>query len=79
MVLVQNLKIFVLNIFGKIGKENVFEEILHRNKVSLDNRNINFRKSKNCFFTKGLVRSLGDKFELFSPFYIRENRQGKGV
>ena len=42
-----------------MDKENVFDDILHSKKAFLENKNISFQKSKNCFFTKGLVRSLG--------------------
>ena len=36
MVLVKNLKLFHLSIFGKIRQENVFDNILERKKAFLD-------------------------------------------
>ena len=45
MVLVKNVTIFHLFILGKIGQENVLDDIFHSKKSFLDNKNINFIKS----------------------------------
>ena len=38
-----------------MGKENVFDDILHRKTVVLDNKNIDLRKSKKLQFSKDSV------------------------
>ena len=47
MVLVKNLKIFHLFIFGKIREENVFDDILERKKTLLDYKKQKVKKVKN--------------------------------
>ena len=58
MVLVKNLKIWHVLSLGKVFKGNVFDDILFNKKGLLDNKNINFQKSRNCIFPKGLVHGL---------------------
>ena len=53
MVLIKNLKIFYLFIFGKIREENVFDDILERKKAFLDYKKEKVQKVKNCDFSKG--------------------------
>ena len=50
MVLVKNLKLFHLFIFGKIRQENVFDDILERKKACLDK----IKKSQNQHISKGV-------------------------
>ena len=54
MVLVKNLKIFHLFIFGKIREESVFDDILERKKAFLDYKK-KVKKVKNWDFSKGVV------------------------
>ena len=61
MVLVKNLKIFHLFIFGKIREESVFDDILQRKRVFLDYKKEKVKKSKIGIFPKGLVHGLGKK------------------
>ena len=53
MVLVKNLKIFHLFIFGKMREENVFDDILERKKAFLDYKK-KVKKVKNWDFSKGV-------------------------
>ena len=46
MVLVKNLKIFHLFIFGKIREENVFDDILERKQAFLDYKKEEVKKVK---------------------------------
>ena len=50
MVLVQSLKLFNLFIKGKIGKQNVLDDILHGKKGFVDNNNIDFKTPKYHIF-----------------------------
>ena len=54
MVLVKNLKIFHLFIFGKMREENVFDDILERKKAFLDYKKEKVKKVKNWDFSKGV-------------------------
>ena len=47
MVLVKNLKIFHLFIFGKIREENVFDDILERKQAFLDYKKEEVKKFEN--------------------------------
>ena len=54
VVLIKNLKFFHVFIFGKIRQENVFDNILERNKAFLDSKIKQLKKSKNQDFSKGV-------------------------
>ena len=54
MVLVQNLPFFHLLVWGNIGQENVFYDILEWKNASLGYKNKKFKKLKNCDFGKGV-------------------------
>ena len=54
MVLITNLKIFHVFIFGKIREENVFDDILERKKAFLDYKKQKVKKVKNSDFFKGV-------------------------
>ena len=76
MVLVKNLKIFHVFIFGKIREENVFDDILERKKAFLDYKKEKVKTVKNWDFSKGvspwfLVKNL-KIFHLFILGKIRE-------
>ena len=48
----------------KVGKKNVFDDILDRKKAFLDNKNIDFKKSNKL----NLVHGFGQNFEISSSF-----------
>ena len=54
MVLVKNLNFFHLFILGLMGQENVFVDILERKKAFLDPKITKLKKSKICYFSKGV-------------------------
>ena len=54
MIFVKNSKFFHFFILFKIGKENVFYDILHRKNVFPDYKNIKLKKAKNWDFSKGV-------------------------
>ena len=79
MVLIKNVKIFHLFIFGKIREENVFDHILEMKKAFLDYKKEKVKTVKIGIFPKGLVQSFGQKFETFPSFYFWQNQRGKCV
>ena len=50
-MLVKNLN-FVLFVFGKIGQEKVFGDVVNRKLASEDYKKIDLRKSQNLHFSK---------------------------
>ena len=55
MVLIKNLKIFHLFIFGKMREEiNVLDDILERKKAFLDYKKEKVKTVKNWDFSKGV-------------------------
>ena len=54
MIFVKNSKFFHFFILFKIGKENVFYDILYRKNAFLDYKNIKLKKTKNWDFSKGV-------------------------
>ena len=62
MVLIINLEFFQLFIFGKISKQNVFDDILERKKAFLDYKKQKVKKAKNQNFSKGV-----------SPWFLVKN------
>ena len=55
IVLVKNLNLFHLSLFGKIRQENVFDDILERKKAFLDYKKQEVTKvKKNQDFSKGV-------------------------
>ena len=54
MVLVKNLKIFHLFIFGQISEHNPFDDILERKKAFLDYKKHKVKTVKNWDFYKGV-------------------------
>ena len=55
MVSVENSKLQHPLFLGKIDREKVFGDVLDRELVFLDHKNIVIRKSPNLHFFKGLV------------------------
>ena len=79
MVLIKNLKIFHLFIFGKIREENVFDHIPEMKKAFLDYKKEKIKTDKIGIFPKGLVHGFDNKFENFPSFYFWQNVRGKCV
>ena len=81
MVLIKNLKIFHLLIFGKISKQNVFDDILERKKVFLYYKKHKVKKVENWYFSKGVspIKVFGQQFEIFPSFYYCQNQLSKCV
>ena len=74
MVLVKNWQFFNVFIICKIGKKNVFENILGRIKAFPDYKNKKLQMSKNWDFSKRLVHNFGQKWPIFPSFYYSQNR-----
>ena len=70
MVLVKNWPFFHLLFKGNIGKENVFYDILERKNASLGYKNKNFKKGKNCQFSKGVSPCVWSKIDNFSILFF---------
>ena len=80
MDLVKKLYIFhFFFLLGIICQENVFHDILERQKALLNYKNRELNKSKNWVFSKGLVNGFGQKMENFPSFSFYQNRPGKCV
>ena len=78
MVLVKKWDFFHLFIFGKIGKKQVFGDILERKNAFLDYKNKKQKKNKKIgLFPQWLVHGFGPNMGFFSRFYFWQNRQGK--
>ena len=75
MVLVKKLKILHAFLFGKMGLENVFDDILETKQGFIDYNNKEFKELKNWAFSRG----FGQKIENFPCLSFRDNRQGKCV
>ena len=69
MDLVKKLKIFHVFLFGKIGQENVFDDVLSRKKAFLHKKQ-KFKKTKIWDFSKGLVQGFGQKLDSFHLFFF---------
>ena len=55
---------------GKIGQENMFYDILERKNAFLGYKNKTLKKSKNCYFSKGVNPLFLDKNGLFGNFFL---------
>ena len=63
--------IFPTFIFGNIGQENVFYDILERKNVFLGYKKKKFKKSKNWHFSKGVTHGFGPKMAIFSTVFFK--------
>ena len=79
MVLVQKWPFWQLFFEGNIGKENLFYDILERKNAFLDNKNKNFKKSKNWHFSKGVNPWFWSKNGHFGNFLFLGNIGQKNV
>ena len=70
MVLVKNWPFFLFFFKGKIGQENVFYVIVERKNAFLGYKNKNFKKGKNCHFSKGVSLWFWSKIDHFSIFFF---------
>ena len=70
MVLVKNWQFFNLFIICRIGKKNVFKNILERKKAFPDYKNKKLKKSKNWDFSKGVRPWFWSKIGNFSIFLL---------
>ena len=65
---------------AKQARENVFYDILERKNTFLGYKNKQFKKSKNCHFSKGVNPWFLDKNGFFDKFFFFfQNRQRKCV
>ena len=79
MVSVQKWDFFHLFILGKVGKKNVFGDILERKNAFLDYKNKKQKNRKIALFPKGSVHSFGQQMGFFPPFYFWQKRQEKSI
>ena len=70
MVLVQKWPFLELLFLGKIGKENVFYDILERKNAFLGYKNKKFNKSKKRHFSKGINPWFWSRNDHFSNFFF---------
>ena len=77
MVLIKNLKIFHLFIFGKIREESVIDDILERKKAFLDYKKEKVKKVENWDFSKGdsPCRFLLKNLKIFHLFIFGKIRE----
>ena len=79
MIFDKNWQLFYFFILGKIGRVNVFYDILDRKNSFLDYKNIKLKSRKIGIFSKVLVHDFCQKLVIFPSFYFKQNRPGKCV
>ena len=77
MVLVQKWDFFHLFILGKVGKKNVFGDILERKNAFVDYKNKKLKNKKIALFPKGSVHSFGQQMGFFSTFLFLAKKARK--
>ena len=75
----QKLAIFQNFFLRNMIEENVFLDILERKNSFLGYKNKNFKKWKNCHFSKGVSPWFWSKIDHFSIFFFWQYRPGKCV
>ena len=65
MVLVLKWLFFQPFFLGNIGHKNLFYDILERKNASLGYKNKKLKKSKNCYFSKGVNPWFWSKMAVF--------------
>ena len=71
------MAIFQTFFLGKIGKVNVFSDLLQRKNAFSGYKNIKFKSGKIDIFPKGLTRDFGIKMAIFPTFIFSQYRPGK--
>ena len=66
----KNGRFFNFFFLGKIGQENVFYDILERKNAFPGYKNKTLKKSKNCYFSKGVNPLFLDKNGFFGIFFL---------
>ena len=61
----------IVFLLGNIGEENVFYDILEGKNTFLGYKNNKFKKSENCYFSKGVNPWFWSKIGRFSMFFFR--------
>ena len=79
MGLVQKWPFFQLLFLGNIGQENIFYDILKRKNAFLGYKNKNFKKPKNCHYSKGVNPWFLQKNGHFSKFFLLDNIDQENV
>ena len=74
MVLVQNWQFSQL-LFGNIGQENVFYDILERKNAFLGYKNKKSKSRKIDIFPKGLTHGFETKMAILAPFFLGNKNQ----
>ena len=75
----KNGHFFNFVLWGNVGQENVFYDILERKKVFVSYKNKNFNKSKNWHFSKGVNPWFWSKNGHFSSFRFLGNTGHENV
>ena len=71
MVLVHKWPFFQLFCLGNIGQENILYDILERKNAFPGYKNKNFKKSKNCNFSKGVNPWFWSKYGHFFNLFFQ--------
>ena len=66
-------------VFGKIGLEILFGDVLDRKRFFSDYNNVDFAWSSHWIFPMGLIHDFGQKFEYFLLFLFGQNRVSNSV
>ena len=70
MVLVQKWAFLQLFFLGNLVPENVFYDILERKNAFRGYKKKKFKKSKNWYFSKGVIHGFGLKMAIFPTFFL---------
>ena len=70
MVLFERWPLFQLFFFGNRGQENIVYDILEQENAFLGYKSKKFKKSKNCYFSKGVNPWFWSKNGDFSNFFF---------
>ena len=73
MLLVQKWPFFQLFFSGKIGQENILNDILERKNAFVGYKNKKFKQSKNWHISKGVNPWFWSKNGDFSNFFFQRN------
>ena len=79
MILVKKLKLFHLLCLSRIDREKVFADVLDKKETLKTVKTTVYGKRKIRIFPKGLVYSVGRKFEIYSTLIFMQNRPRKSI